>query len=174
MQLLKLAGCLTVVLSSSAIGYLYSKRFSDRPQHLRMIQVQLQLLETEIGYMRNTIAEALKRISAISSGPTAEIFKYAGIYIENKDFMTAYEAWAASVKSYIYKTALDSEDEELLISFGKLLGCTDCEGQTRNIRNMISQLKIQEQKAESERIKNEKMYRNFGVLCGIAIVILLI
>lgn len=174
MQLLKLAGCLMVILSSSAIGYVYSKRFSDRPQHLRMIQVQLQLLETEIGYMRNTIAEAFKKISMIDNSPTAEIFRHAGIYIENRDFASAYEAWAASVRSNIQKTALNSEDEELLISFGKSLGCTDCDGQVRNIRNMLSQLKVQEQKSETERLKNEKMCRNLGILSGIAVVILLI
>ena len=68
---------------------------------------------------------------------------------------------------------MNSEDEEILISFGKLLGSSDTEGQIKNIRLTLNQLKMQEEKAEELRKKNESMYRNLGVLGGLAIIIIL-
>jgi len=54
-----------------------------------------------------------------------------------------------------------------------MLGSSDVEGQIKNIRLTINQLKLQEQKAEELRAKNEAMYRNLGILGGLAIIIIL-
>ena len=39
-------------------------------------------------------------------------------------------------------TALNREDEQILLSFGKSLGNTDLEGQIKNIRLTLAQLAI--------------------------------
>ena len=62
----------------------------------------------------------------------------------------------------------------MLVSFGRMLGVSDCEGQIKNIRLAIEQLKIQEQKAEIDRGKNEVMYKRLGFLGGLALALLLI
>jgi len=94
--------------------------------------------------------------------------------VENlKEGMCADEAWTKAVKENISATSLNSEDEVIIISFGKMLGSSDLEGQIKNIRLTVNQLRIQEQKAEELRSKNEKMYKNLGVLFGLAIIILL-
>jgi len=84
--------------------------------------------------------------------------------LENDTGITAGEAWAKAVKENIKNTSLNKEDEEIIISFGKMLGSSDVEGQIKNIRLTINQLKLQEQKAEELRAKNEAMYRNLGYL----------
>lgn len=79
-----------------------------------------------------------------------------------------------AVKENIKKTALKKEDEAIVLSFGKMLGASDLEGQISNIRLTLTQLKMQEEKAEEEKEKNKTMYMNLGVLGGLAIVIILI
>lgn len=88
--------------------------------------------------------------------------------------ISAAEAWHKSVKENIKNTSLNSDDLNVLLSFGKSLGNTDVEGQIKNIRFTIEQLKILESKAEENRKKNETLYRNLGFLGGLALVIIFI
>jgi stage III sporulation protein AB len=78
------------------------------------------------------------------------------------------------VKKCIRMTALNKEDEQVLLSFGRSLGNTDLDGQIRNIRLTLGQLAMQERKAEENRKKNESMYRSLGILGGMAVVIVLV
>ena len=91
--------------------------------------------------------------------------------MQKRPEISASEAWKDAVKLNIDATSFDKEDEKVIISFGKMLGSSDLEGQIKNIRLTLNQLKLQEQKAEEFR-KNEAMYRNLGIL-GIAIIIIL-
>ena len=50
---LKIIGSIIVLLSSSLLGYIYSKRSSDRPTDLRAIQGLLQMLENEMSFLSN-------------------------------------------------------------------------------------------------------------------------
>lgn len=87
--------------------------------------------------------------------------------------ITADTAWEKAVENTYSKLGLNKEDKGILITFGKMLGSSDLEGQINNINLVSSQLKLQEMKAEQMRQKNEKMYKSLGVLSGLAIVVVL-
>ena len=46
----KLFGCFIVFISSSLLGYIYSKKCSKRPNELRDLQGMLQIFENEISF----------------------------------------------------------------------------------------------------------------------------
>ncbi|ABN52079.1 MAG TPA: stage III sporulation protein AB [Hungateiclostridium thermocellum] len=172
-MLLKIIGSLIVFMSSSLLGYMYSRRCSKRPAELRALQGYLQMFETEISFMSNVLKDAFTKIYMYDDSSVAVFFKGTVEALENDTGITAGEAWAKAVKENIKNTSLNKEDEEIIISFGKMLGSSDVEGQIKNIRLTINQLKLQEQKAEELRAKNEAMYRNLGILGGLAIIIIL-
>lgn len=172
-MLLKFAGSLVVLCASTFLGYAVASDFGKRPQQLRELQAMMILLENEIAFMSNLLKDALHKVGTSSKGRTAVFFRQAVTHLE-ESCAGASEAWSKSVEENIENTALNQEDREILITFGKMLGSSDYEGQIRNIRIALSQLQVQEKKAEELKKKNESLYRNLGILGGLAIVIVLL
>lgn len=173
-MLLKLIGSALVLTASSFLGYLFSRECARRPQELRALQGLLQMLENEISFLSNILTEAFDRIYRSSNCGSAQFFRDTVINLNTNRGLNAAQAWEKAVDNNIQKTSMDREDREILISFGKMLGNSDVEGQIKNIRLTINQLKLQEQKAEESRRKNEAMYRSLGILGGMAIIIILL
>jgi stage III sporulation protein AB len=172
-MLFKIAGSIIVILSCSFLGYILSRDCSKRPQQLRELQGLLQMFENQITYLSDVLAEVFDRIGRVGS-ETCIFFRKAAELLKEGSATNAYAAWEQSVGSCIRMTALNREDEEILLAFGRSLGNTDIEGQIKNIRLTLTQLGIQEKKAEESRKKNESMYRNLGILGGLAVVIILL
>ncbi|MCX7923270.1 MAG: stage III sporulation protein SpoIIIAB [Clostridia bacterium] len=172
-MILKIIGSVAILGASSILGHVYSQDCVKRPQELRVLQGLLQMFENEISFLSNLLTEAFEKICRSSDSEVANIFKQTVLNLKSQN-INASQAWESAVKDVIKKTSLNKEDEEILISFGKMLGNSDLEGQIKNIRLTVNQLKMQEQKAEDNRKRNEKMYRSLGVLGGLAIVIILL
>src|SRR5690606_456294 len=169
----KLFGCFIVFMSSSLLGYIYSRKCAKRPEELRDLQGMLQIFENEISFLSNKLTDAFYKIYKQNESPVSNFFKSTAENLPHRPDISAAEAWKDADKLNIDASSFDKEDEKVIISFGKMLGSSDLEGQIKNIRLTLNQLKLQEQKAEEFRKKNEAMYRNLGILGGLAIIIIL-
>lgn len=173
-MVLKIIGSIMVVFSSSYLGYVLAKDCSKRPNQLRELQNLVQMFENEISYLSNLLEEAFLKIYCSCTSEVGLFFKETIGKLKNDNSLNASEAWEAAVRENIKSTALNKEDEEIIVAFGKMLGNSDLEGQIKNIRLTLGQLKLQEDKAEESKKKNELMYKRLGILGGIAIVIILV
>ncbi|HOJ09114.1 MAG TPA: stage III sporulation protein SpoIIIAB [Clostridiales bacterium] len=173
-MLLKIIGSIMIMSGSSFIGFAMSSCCSKRPGQLKNLQNLMQMLENEIRYLSSIISDAFEKIYKSIDNPVNLFFKSTLEYLENREELNLAQAWERAIKDNIYKTSLNKEDEEILVSFGKMLGNSDIEGQIKNIRFTIYQLSLQEQKAEELKKRNETMYRTLGILGGATAVILLI
>lgn len=171
-MIIKIIGAAILISATSFIGFSLAAECSKRPRALRELQSMLQMLENEISYLSNLLSEACNRIYEGTNFATAILFKETAKYLDVDDF-TADSAWERAVEENYTKLSLNSEDKTILLTFGKMLGNSDLEGQLNNIKLISSQLKVQETKAEEMKKKNEKMYRSLGVLSGLAIAIIL-
>lgn len=171
-MMLKIAGSVILILATSFIGFSMAADCSRRPKILRELQALLQMFQNEISYLSNLLADSFYRIDALSKTEASILFRDAAKYLKTNG-ITADMAWGKAVEENYEKLALNKEDKSILVSFGKMLGASDLEGQISNIHMLASQLKLQEMKAEEMRKKNEKMYRSLGVLSGLAITIIL-
>lgn len=171
-MLVKFLGAIVLIGATSVIGFSLAADCSKRPRALRELQALLQMLENEISYLSNLLSEAFNRIYEGSNSQTAILFKKAA---ENLGIngVTADVAWEKAVEENYAKLAFNKEDKVILLTFGKMLGNSDLEGQLKNIKLISSQLQLQQLKAEELKQKNEKMYRSLGVLSGLAIAIIL-
>ncbi|NLL04529.1 MAG: stage III sporulation protein AB [Clostridiaceae bacterium] len=170
-MLLKIVGSLIVLVSCSLLGYSHAKTYAKRPEELKVFQTLLQIFENEISFLSNILEEAFLKVCSCTDSSVGIFFEATVKNLE--EGFCACEAWTKAVEENITKTNLNTEDRSIIISFGKMLGSSDLEGQIKNIRLTVSQLKIQEQKAEELKDKNESMFKNLGVLGGLAIIILL-
>ena len=173
-MLFKFAGSVIVILSCTFLGFVLSNDCRKRPQQLRELQSLLQMFENQIVYLSDVISEAFERINRVGHSETCIFFSKTIEILREGRIISASEAWEKAVRENIKKTSLNLEDEEVIVAFGKILGSSDLEGQVKNIRLTLGQLKLQEEKAEDSRKNNEKMYRSLGILGGIAVVIVLL
>ena len=60
------------------------------------------------------------------------------------------------------------------MTFGKILGQTDLQGQLGKVKLTLDFLETQIQQAQAEENKNKKLYKTLGVLTGMGLVIILI
>lgn len=173
-MVLKMIGSIMVIISSSILGYLLSEDCSKRPLQLKTLQNMIQMLENEIRFLSSCIPDAFKRIGQSTDDPVAYFFIASCEYLTNDSGLNASKSWEMAVENNIWNTALNKEDKGILINFGRMLGNSDSEGQIKNIRLLLEQLSLQEEKAEENKKKNETLYKTIGFLGGIATVLALI
>ena len=173
-MLLKLIGSLMIIGASSFIGYALAKDLKTRQQELRQFQGQISMLENEIRYMSNPLADAFEKIAEGKSGSSSVIFLKAAEIMKNEAGSSAPDAWKRAVEACISHTSLNKEDEKIIKSFANMLGGSDTEGQLKNIRNFTGMLENQQKNADEKYKSTAPVYRKLGVLFGIAIVILLL
>jgi len=172
--MIKVIGCMFIIASSSCMGYMLGAKYSMRVKELKFIKMSLQMLETEIAYSNTPLAEAFDSVQKRSSGTIRELFKAMSQNLYKRVYSTVGEAFEMAISKTKEKMSLTIEDMDILKSFGHTMGSSDVEGQVKSFKMVIKQLDGQELKAEESRNKNERMYKNLGVLSGLAIVILLL
>ena len=171
MYFIKFILLITLFCTSTAIGILISKKYSNRVQILKDLKNALNMFEVKINFSFQTIPEIFKDISDKFEGTVAKIFSNTIKYI-NEDNLLAGEAWEKSVDSNGY--SLKKEDINSLKTLGKMLGRTDIEGQVSQIELVSSFIEKQIIDAVESKNKNEKMYKKLGVIVGLVLVIVLI
>lgn len=173
-MILKLLGSMIVISFSAFLGYIFSRECQRRPQELRELQMLLQMFENEISYLSSVLADAFETVYKSAGSGVGLFFGETVQLLQKEKTLSACEAWKLSVEKNIKNTSLNREDQDILISFGKILGNSDIDGQVKNIKLTLNKLKLQEQKAEDARLRNEKMYKSLGFLGGVAVVIILV
>ena len=170
MQIIKICFLFLIFITSSRIGYIMAKQYSNRVGDLQEMQNALSMLKTKMRYTYETIPDIFVEISKTTKENISNIFTSSIKYMNQN--MNAGQAWRNSINDG--KTSFTEEDKTILINMEKLLGKTDLEGQVGEIEATKKLLDVQIDKAEREKLKNEKLYKTLGNVIGITIVILLI
>lgn len=155
--------------TSTVIGVLISKKYSNRLQILKDMKNALNIFEVKVNFSMETIPEIFTEISQKIKGTAGKIF---GNAVQNMDVMIAGDAWEKAVESN--SENLNKEDINSLKPLGKLLGKTDIDGQLNQIKLVCEFLEVQINEAVEEKNKNEKMYQKLGFIVGLVMVIVLI
>lgn len=149
-------------------GLYFSKRLKEREQIIAASILLIKELSVQIRYTNSQIGEILKNASQNEAYKkllfVADCFDIG----EKGDFHTI---WSDGVKKQPY---LMARDKELLLSLGDKLGSTDLEGQL-SFLEMSEEIFRQRQQQAVEDYKNKgKVYRSVGLLCGLAVGIIVL
>ena len=158
-----------VFLICFLIGNIISKRYILRVKELKDFQNALNIIESKIKFTYEPLPEIFNQTSKLLSENISKIFIRAS---QNMKELSAEEAWNKSIEKS--NTYLNKEDIENIKNFGKMLGKTDKEGQVSHLELTKTFIEIQIEKARKEEEKNSKLYKTLGVVCGLALVIILI
>jgi stage III sporulation protein AB len=174
LAMFKLIASLLVICSAGIAGLRAASAYSLRTRQLRTLQEALQLLDTEIMYGATPLPAALSKVAAAAGEAVGAVFSEAGAILGKSSGFTAGEAWNLAVERNIRRTALTEEDRAILRSFGEALGSSDRADQHKHITLTAFHLRQEEEKAERDRQKNERIWKYGGFLVGIGIVLLLL
>ncbi|MBE3101119.1 MAG: stage III sporulation protein AB [Firmicutes bacterium] len=173
-MIIKVITSCIIVSSSTLIGLELAKQYVLRTRVLRELQGALSRLETEILHYSTRLPEAMYNIGDSIKGETGKLFKCTSDLLTSKKNIMVSEAWRSSLNQLKGRLFLQSEEFDILYRFGDQLGSSDKDGQVKYIRLTLSQLHLQELKAQETRDKYERMYKSLGLLSGIAIAIMLL
>lgn len=169
MFIVKLILLLCVFGTSSIIGIIISKKYSNRVHILKQIKNGLGIFELKLNYSCETIPEVFTEISKKIDGTAGEIFSNM---VANMEKMPVTEAWEKSINEN--SDCLNIEDINSLKPLGKLLGKTDVQGQISQVKIVQEFIDKQMLEAIEDKNKNSIMYKKLGAVVGIMLVIVLI
>lgn len=158
-----------IIVVSSIIGILFSKRYANREKEIKEMKNALNMFSTKIKFTYEPIPNVFMEIANKIDGNIGTIFNVAA---NNMKEMSAGDAWRKAL--LISKNNLNKEDIDTVQNLSRLLGQTDIEGQISEVDVVNDFLTVQLENASEERRKNEKMYRTLGLVTGLTIAIILI
>lgn len=154
MELVKYLILFFIFGTTSFMGILLGKKYSNRVKELQEMKNALSIFEARIEYTYEPIPEIFTEISRKADSNIAEIFRKT---VEKMRKNTAENSWIEAIE--YSNTNLNKEDKEILKSLGKMLGKTDIKGQINQIELTSNFLDTQIDNARMEKEKNGKMYK---------------
>lgn len=174
MFIFKFISSVGIFTTTSVIGFLYGHRFTARMDNLIYLKQCLKILETEIVYGATPLPEALLNIYTKGNSKVSYIFKLISEDLNSNKGEELIDSFKTVTKEMENKLYLEKEDIGIFLSLGSGLGASDRVDQEKNINLISNQLDMLIEEARREKLKNGKLYKNLGILVGIAIIILLI
>lgn len=169
MIIIKYICIILVFFITFLIGYLISKKYSNRVEELKELQIALDILENKIKFTYEPLSDIFAEMKKLLKGNIANLFEEISINLKEKNVEIAFKKALSKIK-----TNLSEEDLEIIKSLSKILGKTEKEGQVSQIELTQTFIKAQIKKAEIEEEKNSKLYKTLGATMGLAFAIILI
>lgn len=171
--MIKWMGALIIIAATTTGGFIWAKRYSDRPRQLRQLKTALQALEAEIMYGMTPLADACEHLAGQITEPLASFFRTFAERLTGSQTHVS-QAWEDSLDEIWAATALGSGEREVLRQFGATLGKHDRDHQQKQIRLALTHLEREEAEARDAQQRYEKMIKSLGFLAGLLLVLLLI
>lgn len=171
--MLKLIGCILLLLATTGIGFVFAGKLAARPKQIRRLIHALAILETEIGYGSRNLAAACQYIGERRLDNISQLFQNMSLRLTTMDGAATYDCLRLAVKDWWPTTAMKTSEEEVFLQFCKTLGKSDRHDQLTHLALVKQNLHVEEQKARDEQMQYEKMVRTLGVLAGALLIILL-
>lgn len=174
MTILKIIGCMLVIISSTAIGFYFSNDMRCRIEDLRELRKLISLLRGDIRYANTPLPEAISAIARRNKGNFERFFANTCTKLHELSGLTFSDIWKEAVEKELMNTSLAKKDKFHLIQFGESLGYLDKDMQMNTLDLYISQL--EDAITELSKTVKEKsyLYNTLGIMAGIFISIVML
>lgn len=174
MGLIKLTGSLLIIFSTTLMGFYYGRKYSSRLKSLIYMEQCIKILETEIVYGAVPLPEALTNVYNKGNKNVSFVFEDIKDHLLDNKKGEIFHSFSHVNISLRDRLNFKEEDIEMFLSLGRVVGSSDRQDQEKNFKLILNQIMVLEREAKLERDKNEKMFKNLGILTGLAIVIILV
>jgi len=172
-MMIKIISSIIIIICCTLLGLYRANQYVQRVKEIRMLKAALVQLETEVIHFSSIISEAASRVGESMKGPWKSFFCQVARELADKREYTVGECWKKNLYRYRKDFFIAEPEFEILIRFGEKLGSSNRESQRKYFELVQQQLDVEEKNAVELCSKYVQMYRNLGILCGLAIAIIL-
>ncbi len=149
------------------IGYLFSKKYSIRANFFKAIISLCQKFEIEINYSRERIKNIFLNLDENTKKNLRGIDKNYLAFIDKESSLDKNSLFASI-------NFLKEEEQDILFNFFRMLGRSDVESQSKEIKNFLKRFEELSQTAITENKKYGSLSIKLGVLAGLVVIVLFI
>lgn len=157
-----------IFLSCSGIGYSKNRELKYHLKALENLRHFFYILRGELQYTRAPFEDIFEKIGDKMDNPTGKWLKALSENLYKKDGNSFAEIWTKSIEQNMRESGLSKEDLEELKKIGKELVHFE------NIDLYIEQLEYKIQTTREAYVTKGKLYKSFGIMGGVFLVILLL
>ena len=121
MQVVKFFILFLILIFSSIIGILYSKRYTYRVEELKQLKSSLNILSTKIKFTYESLPEIFEQISNSMDNNIGKIFLNTR---NNLKTLSIKDSWNNSILDI--KLYLTKEDKDIIMDLGRVLRKNRC------------------------------------------------
>lgn len=163
----KIAGAISVFLSSALFGFVKSQRLKKRRNSLERLSRAFERIAAETSFTKKRIERIFAEIAREYELP---VLADTAFSLQRLGVKTA---WKECLEKYAEEMALTPSDVNIALALASLGDYTGAE-QQKSILSAQNLLKLSCRDADALYSKNARLYRSCGVLFGLLAVILLI
>lgn len=172
--MLSLLGSAMIIISTTLVGFYYSRGFSYRLKVIRDFQYALTMLQSEIMYSSSPLIEALKYVATKTDGNVSKFFNEFSTLLYKREIEGIQDGFKASINTYKKALMIEEDEIDTIASFLKSLESSDSESQKTSFNITMKKFEAFEKRADEIMKKNEKLYKYLGICSGLLVVIVLI
>ncbi len=173
MLLIKLIGCVLVIISTTGMGLFFSGELKSRLEDLKELKKIIILLRGDIRYARTPLPEAIGSIGRRHEGSYKTFLENVSLSLHELSGQTFAQVWKRAVEEDLQETSLVKKDKLDLIQFGENIGYLDKDMQMNTLDLYITQLEAEIIELTGNLKEKTYLYNTLGLMAGIFISIVL-
>ena len=172
--MLTVLGIILVLFSCIAFAVMKIAAAREKIGTTRQMRDVLKRMADQISFTMEPLPDILSRISQEELGETGEFLDELASQLKKSENRSLQEVWSSTLDGYAKRLGLSARTISILSGLGERLGRMSRDIELDNISYTIEELDGEIEAQQALFTKNEKLFRSFGVLVGILIVILFI
>lgn len=171
--MIKFIGFTVIILGTTLIGFKRAGQIKERYNSLTYLYKVMIMLRGEIDYNVSEMNEIFRTLHSKTKGSLKKFFfeLYESTRMQYEQSINIY--WNMSVDRYLCNMNFTAQDIDMIKELGENLGYLDKNMQLKNIDYLLNYIDRELKELGETMDKNMKMYKMFGVLAGIFIIIVL-
>ncbi len=174
MMIIKIIGCLLVIVSSTGMGFFFSSEIKSRIMDLKELKKLIVLLRGDIRYANTPLPEAIHAIARRHEGCYQTFFSNVYQKLSELSGSTFAQIWKEAAEQNLISTSLAKKDKLQLIQFGENLGYLDKDMQMNTLDLYTTQLEDEITELTKNAKEKAYLYNSLGIMAGIFISIIMI
>lgn len=171
--MIRILGSLLLIGGATVIGVCASSELSTRARVLASFLPVLDIMRSEIGNCLTPVSELMEKLSQEAYAPLDKLFSECAKEKRERPDVPFSLIWAKSL-SRAENLKLKSNEKEVLRELGSILGRYSAEEQVSAISHIMRRVGTLAESAAEDKKRLGKLYAKLGVICGVALVIVLI
>lgn len=171
--MIRILGSLLLIGGATVIGVCASNELSTRARVLESFLPALDIMRSEIGNCLTPVSELMVKLSREAPHPLDKLFLLCEKEKRERPDVPFSLIWTKSI-TQAENLKLKSNEKDVLRELGSVLGRYSAEEQVSAISHIMRRVSTLAESAAEDKKRLGKLYAKLGVICGVALVIVLI